>query len=151
VAKIGRQNTNNLPKFWKVPAVTTCAFQHKCWARYLQKGRSKFDRCGTRCGSRSESVGRADFQQATMVCIKTGMSWGNFPRLPLTFVNIIISLLVNFRSIFCWKCFWAPDQHFVGWREYCILFIGFLHALDVFCTTLRCCSVDAVVDRLNET
>ena len=40
---------------------------------------------------------------------------------PLIFVNIIISLLFNFRSIFCWKFFWAPGQHFVGWREYLLV------------------------------
>ena len=45
---------------------------------------------------------------------------GNPPSgVPLIFVNIIISLLFNFRSIFCWKFFWAPGQHFVGWREEC--------------------------------
>ena len=41
---------------------------------------------------------------------------------PLISVNIMISLLFNFRSIFCWKFFWAPGQHFVGWREYCVFF-----------------------------
>ena len=59
----------NLRMFWRWTVTRSDASHHRryclttCWARYLQKGWSKFPRCGTRCGGRSESVGRADFSR----------------------------------------------------------------------------------------
>jgi hypothetical protein len=127
VAKIGHWNTNNLPKFTKVPGLTSYAFRRKSPSEILPDNmlgqvlakrlvqippmwhslwRSKWERRAS-----------GFFTSSAMVRIKTGMSWGHFPRLPLTFVNIIISLLVISRIIFYWKHFWAPGSHFLEWRE----------------------------------
>jgi hypothetical protein len=50
---------------------------------------------------------------AVMVRIKKRMSWGHCPRLPLIFVDIIISLLVISRIIFYRKHFWPPGSLFL--------------------------------------
>ncbi len=58
------------------------------------------------------ALGERIFTSAAMVHITKGMSWGHCPRLPLIFVNIIISLLVISRIIFYRKHFWPPGSLF---------------------------------------
>ena len=105
----------NFGKFRGWPLTRSDASHHRryclttCWARYLQKGRSKFDRCGIRCGGLRESVGRADFHVG-----RHGSHQKGNPRsgVPLISVNIMISLLVISRIIFYRKHFWPPGSLF---------------------------------------